>query len=231
MITLITFPAAFGEPAASPFCVKAMALLNIAGVAWQREDTNDPRKMPYQKLPVIRVAGQLIGDSDNIRRHLEAKGADFDPGLSDVQKAQSRALVHMAESNFYWHQLLDRWENDEVWAVLRETFFVDIPKPLRGLISGRIRAAQLKAGKAQGLGRFTAIQRLERIEPDLQAIATLVQDGYLLGDQVTSADISIAAVLAGMIATPVQTPLQQRVANDAVLAAYVARVSPVWKTS
>lgn len=231
MITLITFPPAFGQAAASPFCLKAMAMLNIAGVAWEREDTNDPRKLPYQKLPAIRVEGRTIGDSDNIRRYLESKGADFDAGLSEVQKAQSRALIHMAEHNLYWHQLLDRWANDEVWAILRDTFFVDILKPMRGLISGRIRAAQIKAGKAHGLGRFSAGERLERIEPDLQAIATLVGDGFLLGEAATAADISMAAILGGMMATPVPTDLQQRVANDPVLANYVARVSPLWAAS
>jgi len=66
MITLLTFRPAFGQPAASPFCVKAIGMLNIAGVAWQREDMDDPRKMPNQKLPVIRVNGELIADSENI---------------------------------------------------------------------------------------------------------------------------------------------------------------------
>ena len=231
MITLITFPSAFGEVSASPFCVKAMAMLNMAGVAWQREDTNDPRKMPYQKLPVIRVDGQLIGDTTLIRRYLEGRGADFDPGLNDLQKAQSRAFIHMAEDNLYFHQLLDRWENDKVWAILQNSFFGDIPKVLRGLISGRVRAAQLKAGKAQGLGRFTAAERLDLIEPDLQAIAMIVGEGFLIGDVPSSADISVAAVLAGMMATPVETPLQQRVAGDPVLSAYVDRVKPLWVTS
>lgn len=231
MITLISFPPAFGDVAASPFCVKAIAMLNMAGVDWQREDTNDPRKMPYQKLPVIRVDGKLIGDSTLIRRYLEDQGADFDKGLTDVQKAQSRAFIHMAEDNLYFHQLLDRWENDAVWAVLRDTFFVDIPKPMRGFISGRIRAGQLKAGKAQGLGRFTAEERLALIEPDLQAIVTLVGDGFLFGEQATSADISVAAILGGMMATPVATGLQMRVSGDPVLTAYVDRVRPLWMTS
>lgn len=228
MITLISFPPAFGEVSASPFCVKSIAMLNMADVEWQREDTNDPRKMPYQKLPAIRVGGQVIADSTLIRLYLEDQGADFDPDLNNAQRAQARAFVRMAEDSLYFHQLLDRWENDAVWAVLRDTFFVDIPKPLRGLISGRIRAGQLKAGKAQGLGRFTAAERLDLIEPDLQAIATLVNEGFLIGDQASSADISVAAVLSGMMVTPVATPLQQRVARDPVLTAYVDRVRPLW---
>lgn len=55
MITLITYAPAFGQVAASPFCVKAIWLLNMSGQKWQREDSMDPRRMPKQKLPVIRV--------------------------------------------------------------------------------------------------------------------------------------------------------------------------------
>jgi len=46
MITLITYAPSFGEPAASPFCTKAIWLLDMSGLAWQREDTADPRKGP-----------------------------------------------------------------------------------------------------------------------------------------------------------------------------------------
>ncbi|MFC6761290.1 Tom37 metaxin N-terminal-like domain-containing protein [Sulfitobacter porphyrae] len=87
MITLITFAPSFGQIAASPFCVKAIWLLNMSGEDWQREDSTDPRNMPKQKLPAIRVDGQVIADSDNIRAFLESRGADFDGGLSEMEKA------------------------------------------------------------------------------------------------------------------------------------------------
>ena len=67
MITLITFAPAFGQISASPFCVKAVWMLNMSGLQWQREDSMDPRKMPKQKLPVIRVGQTLVQDSDNIQ--------------------------------------------------------------------------------------------------------------------------------------------------------------------
>lgn len=107
MITLITFAPSFGQVAASPFCVKAIWLLNMSGQSWNREDTADPRSMPKQKLPAIRVSDTLIADSDNIRVYLETLGADFDAGLSDMEKSTSRAFIRMAEdtSTFttFWH--------------------------------------------------------------------------------------------------------------------------------
>ena len=109
MLTLLTYPSAFGLFSASPFCVKTALMLQHSGQVWQRSDMLDPRKMPHQKLPVLRTPERLIPDSDLIRHWLEQKGAEFDQGLSDVEKAQSRALVRMAEEHLYFHIVLDRW--------------------------------------------------------------------------------------------------------------------------
>jgi hypothetical protein len=60
-------------------------LLNMAGVEWTPEYLSDPRKMPYSKLPAIRVNGEIIADSDNIRLWLEARGAEFNQGLTRAE--------------------------------------------------------------------------------------------------------------------------------------------------
>jgi glutathione S-transferase len=224
MITLITYAPTFGEPAASPFCSKAIWLLNMSGQAWQREDTADPRGMPKQKLPAIRLGDDIVPDSDNIRSHLEAQGADFDAGLSDIEKSTSRAFIRMAEEHMYFHIVMDRWGNDAVWPIIRDTYFDSIPKLLRGLVTNSLRKACLKGMKQQGLGRLTEEERMARIEPDLQAIATrLWQSPYLFGERPTAADASVAAMLANMRATPGKTLLKMRVAEDEVLCRYIDR--------
>ena len=98
---LITFAPAFGEIAASPFSTKALCLLEMSGLPYERENSMDPRKAPKAKLPVLEDAGQIIPDSDFIRTHLETKySVDFDAGLSDAQKGVSRALISMVEDGF-----------------------------------------------------------------------------------------------------------------------------------
>jgi glutathione S-transferase len=224
MITLITFGPSFGQPAASPFCIKAIWLLNMSGQKWEREDTADPRKMPKQKLPVIRVSGEIIADSDNIRTHLEAQGADFDTGLSDMEKATSRAFIRMAEEHMYFHVVMDRWGDDSVWPTIRDTYFEQIPKLLRGVITGGLRKKLMHGMHAQGLGRLTPAERLARIEPDLLAITTrLWHSPFLFGDRPTAADASVAAMLANMRATPGKTLLKTRVAEDEILCRYIDR--------
>jgi glutathione S-transferase len=226
MITLLTYAPAFGEPAASPFCGKAIWLLNMSGQSWQREDIADPRGMPKQKLPAIRVKGQIIPDSDNIRHYLEAQGADFDAGLSDIQKSTSRAFIRMAEEHMYFHIVLDRWGDDTVWPTIRDTYFDMIPRPFRGFVTNKLRRACLQGMDRQGLGRLTPQERIERIEPDLKAITTRLWHGpFLFGDRPTAADASVAAMLANMRATPGKTLLKTRIAEDEMLCRYIDRAS------
>jgi glutathione S-transferase len=226
MIHLLTYPAMFGQFAASPFCTKAALLLTLSGQAWQREDMLDPRKMPYGKLPAIRAEGKIIADSDNIRAYLKQNGTDFDAGLSDIDRSTARAFIRMAEEHIYFHLLLDRWGNDAVWPSIRDTYFVGIPGVMRGFIAGRLRREVLRGMHAQGLGRFTAEERLARLEPDLRAIRTrLAQTPYLFGEHATAADCSMGPMLGAAIATPVPTALSKRVAEDKLLADYAARVS------
>ncbi|NOD86204.1 glutathione S-transferase family protein [Ruegeria sp. HKCCD6119] len=225
MLTLLTYPSAFGLFSASPFCVKTALMLQHSGQVWQRSDMLDPRRMPHQKLPVLRTPERLIPDSDLIRDWLEQKGAEFDQGLSDVEKAQSRALVRMAEEHLYFHIVLDRWGNDEVWPILRETFFTGIPTLIRKPASNAIRKSVLKGIRSQGIGRFSLPERLDRVERDLEAIsAHLWQSRFLLADQPTSADMSFGPMLAAMRATPADTPLTRRIKQDNLLNSYVDRM-------
>ncbi|MEM6940646.1 MAG: glutathione S-transferase family protein [Pseudomonadota bacterium] len=226
MITLITYPSGFGQLSFSPFCVKVMWLLQMAGVQWQREDSNDPRKFPQGKLPAIRDGGQIIGDSHTIQSHLETKGADFWGDVDPAARAMGHAVMRMAEEHIYFHLLLDRWENEEIWPIIRTEYFSAIPALLRKPITGRLRRGVLKGMDTQGLGRFTAGERLARIEPDLQAIADMLGGGsFLLGDIPRLPDLSVGAMLGAIMASPRPTPLSERVANDARLAEYAKRIT------
>lgn len=225
MITLLTYGQSFGQFSASPFCVKAAYLLAMSGQPWVREDTNDPRKMPYAKLPVLRTDDGLIADSEAIRGWLEINGADFEAGLSDVQKAQSQALIRMAEEHLYFHLVMDRWCNDDVWPIIRDTYFSGIPSLLRKPITNRLQRSLIRGLTTQGLARYSTKDRMDRLEKDLQAIRIyLTQSPFLMGDAPTIADFSIAPMLAGMRATPVKTTLQQRIAGDKLLSDYLDRM-------
>lgn len=223
MIELITYKAGFGQLSFSPFCVKAIWLLQASGLPWQRKDSGDPRKMPYAKLPAIRVDDRMIADSHNIQSYLETQGADFWGGVTD--RATGHALIRMAEEHMYFHLVMDRWGNETVWPILRDSYFAQIPGLIRKPVTNGIRKGLLKGLNAQGIARFSEAERLARIIPDLAAISQrLSGQNYLMGDQISLPDYSVAAIIGGMLATPKPTLLTRKVAEYSDVVDYAARV-------
>lgn len=225
MVTLITYPQGFGQFSLSPFCVKAAYMLAVSGQGWTRQNLYDPRKMPQAKLPVLRTQDRLIADSHNIRDWLETRGAEFDPDLSDLQKARSQALIRMAEEHLYFHLVMDRWGDDSVWPVIRDTYFSEVPGLLRRPVANALRRALMRGLNIHGIARFSPQQRMARCEEDLRAIQThLWHSPFLLGVKPTAADLSVVPMLAAMRATPVETALSRRIAQDAQLSDYIDRL-------
>ncbi len=225
MLTLIVYPAAFGAPTASPFCVKAMCLMKASGLAWQPEVSSDPRFTPKRKLPVLSDGDKLIPDSDQIRDHLEAHyGIDFDEGLTAQQRAVSRAVIRMVEENLYFILVCNRWLNDENWEVTRRALFGQIPKPLFKFVTSKIRKQAIANVNGQGMGRHSVQERADRAAKDLAAIETLL-DGkpFLFGDTPTAADMSVVPMLQAQASSPTTTPISVLVTENATLSDYVAR--------
>ncbi|MEO1101781.1 MAG: glutathione S-transferase family protein [Pseudomonadota bacterium] len=225
MNTLVIYPAVFGEPSASPFCVKALCMLKAAGIDYEVEETADPRKAPKSKLPVLQTDEEIIADSDQIRSYLERKtGVDFDEGLSNTDRATSRAVIRMVEEHIYFAIVCDRWGNDENWAHVKQAFFSEIPFPVRGLITGQVRKQALASLNGQGMGRHSDAERFERVQKDIVAIRSLVGDTpFLFGEEPTAADMSVVAMLSAVVATPVETDTSRFVRNDNALSDYMKR--------
>lgn len=227
MIQFSLYPAAFGEPTASPFCMKTLCMLTAAGLPFERVDTPDPRKTPNGKLPVIAVDGRVIADSEVIRYYIEdAADIDFDEGLTDRDRAISRALIRMVEEHVYFAIVADRWGEDDNWVHVRETFFKDIPALLRPIITRFIRKQALQQLNGQGMGRHSAEERFDRVRRDIIAISEILGDQpFLFGAHPTAADYSVAPMLRAAIVTPIEKPLAKFIKNDPNLMAYVTRVT------
>jgi glutathione S-transferase len=134
LITLYTFGPFFGLPDASPFVMKGMLLLKMAGLPFV-EDRNGYMKAPKGKLPYIDDDGQKIADTAFIRLHIEKKyGYDYDAGLTAEQQAIAYALEKLCEDHLYWLVIADRWLIDANFARGPAQFFDAAPAPLRPLI-------------------------------------------------------------------------------------------------
>ncbi len=226
MIKLIQFPRAFGLPNPSPFCMKVEILLKMAGLAYETEFAVNPGKGPKGKLPAIEDDGELIGDSEIIRWHLERKyGVDFDKGLSGGERAVGHAFARMADERTYWVMVYSRWIEDEHWPVFRDTLFTGIPAILRGAISSHLRKGVRRTLHAHGLGRHSRDEIYAMGAADVEAVAAqLGSKPFLVGAEPTSADAAVWPVIAGILVPPFESPVKQAIRRHANLVDYSERM-------
>lgn len=227
MIKLLLYPPAFGEPTASPFCMKTLCMMEAANLPYEIIETPDPRKAPKAKLPVIEADGRVIADSDVIRNYIEeVADFDFDEGLSERERGISRSVIRMVEEHVYFAIVADRWGEDDNWVHIREVFFGQIPALFRGVVTGFIRKQALRNLDGQGIGRLTREERFDRVRRDIIALREILgEKDFLFGEQPTAADYSVVPMLRASIVTPVEKELTKFIKNDAKLMAYVTRVT------
>jgi glutathione S-transferase len=226
MIKLIQFPRAFGLPNPSPFCIKVEVLLKMAGLAYECEFAANPGKGPKGKLPAIMDDGELIGDSEIIRWHLERKyGVDFDKGLAPGERAIGHAFARMAEERTYWVVVYSRWIEDANWPVFRDTLFRGMPGVVRRLIGPQIRKRVGRMLRAQGLGLHTRDEIYAMAVADVEAIgAQLGAKPFLLGPEPTSVDAAVWPAIIGVLVPPLESPLKQAIQRHPALVEYTERM-------
>lgn len=225
MLSLITYNPAFGQPSGSPFCTKALCLLQMSGVEWRPEYSNDPRSAPMAKFPVLRDGETLIADSGIIQKYLEeSHGADFGSWLSKEQHAIGHALVRMAEEHLYFHIINDRWGRDEIWKHTMPVYFGQMPALLRLFVPASLRK-QVKIGlNFLGTSRFSEKELEQRLNDDLEAISTTLADKeFLFGEKACFADAAIVPQLAAIAATPGETQATKAVKSNKNLYEYIGR--------
>ena len=226
MLTLIQYPAAFGSSSASPFCTKVEILLKMSGLDYTTEDLSDARKMPHAKLPVLRDGHKLIPDSVCIRRHLESKhGVDFDRVLGKKDLALSHAFTRLCEERLYWVMLYSRWMDDANWEIIKQHFFAEIPWPGRVIVPGIVRKQVRQALKAQGVGSHSPDKIYSFGIEDLESISTFLGDkAFLMGDEVSSVDATVYALLEGILMAPFPSPLKAAAEKMSGFSGYCERM-------
>lgn len=222
MLTLQTFPPAFGLRASSPFAVKAEALLAMAGLAYEREFA-DLRKAPRGKLPVLVDDGRAIPDTAHIQTHLErVHGADFDGDLSARQRGVATAFRRLVEHHLYFIGGNLRW-NDHPEAV-REEYFKAVPGLIRGLVFRRVLKDVNRTLHMQGLGRHTREELIAFGRDDIDAIAgQLGEQPFMLGERPRSVDATVYAAMANLLDCTLASPLSDHARTIPTLDAYVRR--------
>jgi glutathione S-transferase len=225
MITLYTFGPYFGLPDGSPFVVKAMLLLKLAGLDY-REDRNGYMKAPKGKLPYIDDDGTVIADSTLIRFHIERKYAfDFDAGYSREQRGIAWSVEKMLEDHLYWAIIDLRWCDKENFARGPKQFFAAAPAPLRPVIGTIVRRRIAGNLKAHGLGRHGKAEIETMAICDLDAVAGILGDRtFLLGPTPCGADAAMFGMVSGVLAPVFRSPIRDAAEGHANLVAYRDRL-------
>lgn len=226
MIELHTFRAAFGQPTGTPFGVKVVILLKLAGLDYEIVYLDDPRKAPKGKLPIIVDGGETIADSTFIRHHIERKyGFDFDKELTEQLKAASLGFQRLAEESLYWTLVSARWADDANWPTFRDAVFAHMPKLIRPPIAGLIRRGALKGLVAHGLGRHSLAEQQQIGVDNLAAISAWLGDkDYMHGAKATAVDASVGAMVASIHADMFDTPIRRATRETPNLDAYAKRI-------
>lgn len=203
---LIVLPTAWGLRNASPFNLKAQALLVLSGLDHSIRQ-GLPKDGPKGKLPAIKIGDRLIGDSSLIQTLLEGeRGADFDGSLSSLERAEAEAYRKLAEEWLYFANLYVRWV---VRPEITKEFFNDVPAVLRGIVFGLAVRSVRKTLYAQGIGRHTSDEVYAFGKRALDALAARIGNGpFFFGQRFTSVDAALWPQILNVAEAPHDSPLR-----------------------
>ena len=224
-IKLYCFRPAGGLPDASPFVVKVMTLLKLAGLDYTT-DSGGYARAPKGKLPYIDDNGAIVADSTFIRFHLEdAHDVDFDAGLTAEQKAIGWCAEKMCEEHLYWLVARAMWMDDANFERGPARWFNKLPAPARPFAKWYMRRRVSKNLWSQGMGRHGAAEADRLGVRDIDALAGLIGDkAFLFGDTPHSADATVFAFLAAIMSPIAQTAMRDAALATPTLVAYRARM-------
>ncbi|GHF84428.1 glutathione S-transferase family protein [Thalassotalea marina] len=231
MITLYGFGPAFGVIDASPFVVKVDLFLKLAGLEYQTvNDVNNLKKSPKGKLPFITDGDKTIADSHFILEYLTEKyQVNIDDHLSEEQKAQALLYSKALDESLYWILVYSRWIKEDTWPIVRDTFFADLPAPLKLFVPGLVQRDVKKTLKGQGFGRHSESELLALAKNYFCALSTLLADKpYFFGDKISSFDVLAYSMLCEVISVDYFNNFNQLARSYDNLVAFCQRIEQTY---
>jgi glutathione S-transferase len=225
-ITLYGFGPLLGAPDSSPFVIKVMILLKLAGLNYRTIQGN-PLSAPKKLLPYIVDDGAIVADSTFIRQHIERKyGIDFDEGLSATQRAQAWTIERLCEDHLYFAMLESRWMNRTNFQKGVGTMFGVVPLPLRPIAKIMLRRMNAARLHGHGLGRHSNDQIAQLAEKDIDALAALLGDTpFMMGDKPCVADATAFGFVTSILTPPLDSALRTSMSERENLVSYRDRLA------
>ncbi|MAR90110.1 MAG: glutathione S-transferase family protein [Pseudomonadota bacterium] len=224
-ITVYQFSRAWGLPNPSPFCMKLEGYLKLGGLPYRIVEQNDPRKGPKQKIPYVKINGQVMGDSEQIYEYLHShQMLDLDQPLDQVTRAVHHAMRSMCDESLYFVMVYSRWMDDDNWDQVRDTMFGAIPKLIRPVITTQIRKKMQGDLIGQGMGRHNRAEVYSIGAKHIDALGTLLGDQpWFGGGQLVKLDVVAVSYLANILQPPIASPLKETVKKWPNLVSFTER--------
>ncbi|MDI9817569.1 MULTISPECIES: glutathione S-transferase family protein [unclassified Legionella] len=226
MIILYQYPGVWGLPNASPFCLKIETYLRMAEIPYEIRFMMNPAKAPKGKLPFIKIDDETIADSELIIEYLIRKFGDLlDRELTREQKAETFLLDNLFAERLYWIMLYLRWQDEQGWSSLCDSFFPRLPRLAKLFVPGQVRKQVKRALYAQGMGRHSYDEVLSMGNKTLDVIAQrLAQKRYFHGSELTGIDATAFAFLANIAWLPHEDALKKQLQQHDNLLDYCDRI-------
>lgn len=228
MIRLYQFGRAWGMPDPSPFCMKVVTYLQLAGIDFEPiVGMNNLRRAPKGKLPYIEDEGQFIADSGFIIPYLQEKyGNPVNEPTDARQRGALRAITRMLDEDLYFAIVYARWIDEDNWkAHTFPDFFGKMPWPVRAIVPALIRRNLKKSLLRQGIARHTPSEIMQIGQRNLEAVRDyLGNNPFIAGEEVSVADATVYSFVAGAVKPPHESAMKRFVEGDSVLMNYIARM-------
>jgi glutathione S-transferase len=231
MITLFQFPPAFNVPNVSPFCLKLETFLRLAGLEYEVKPVMDPRKGPKGKLPFITLDGKPIADTAIIMRTLQQYYEfDLDAGLDARGRGWAVSITRLCDEHLVPLLVYFRWLDEQGFRQVKDVMLRSIPAPLRPVVGAMLQRKIRGDLKGRGLLRHSREELLGFARDDLEALDGMLGDlPYFGGAQPCSADAATYGVLANLVLSTLETPLNDMARSYERLVGYCERMQArVW---
>jgi glutathione S-transferase len=223
MIELHQYPAVWGLPSLSPFCIKAEIYLRHHEIPYRVIEERNPARGPKGKMPFIVDSTSTVADSTFILQHLEKTR-----GISSVSSENygvCTAYQRLLEESLYFVLLYSRWVDPRGWAVLKSEFTPLFPPLLGAPILGIIRHQLKRQAFEQGISRHTREEVYRIGRNDLAALSQLLgEKKYFLGEEFSALDASAYGFLITILRQPIETELKATLKNHKNLLLYCKRL-------
>jgi glutathione S-transferase len=221
-------PPIWGAPSPSPFVIKLLTWLRMAGIAHQLKPLDLPPRSTTGKIPYIELpSGEVLADSSRIIARLsKERGVDLDAGLDGRSRATAQLVHSTLEGHLYFAAgLYERFASPEGWAHTRRDYFRNLPMPMRAVAPLLARRNALRNLHGQGTGRLPRDEVAAIARADLRALsATLGESAYVLGDRPHTVDATALGFLWAISSHPFESASRAALESHANLVEYVARM-------